>query len=588
MPYRVYGRVRRSDNGAGIGGLLVKAYDNDWISSDDYLGSDYTDSSGGFSITFTRDKFDAGWFDPEGGPDIFLKIYNSNGRLVYRSEERGGAGKETYFDIRSNPLDLIGEYTVGGRVRDARTSRLLCNLRVHAYDDDFIFDDSLGSDRTSHGGSYIIPYERSDFGGIWFEGNPDPYVKVKNNDGRTLAVSSTRGEAPRHSTINVNVGGQEISKSMSECIYGWTARYRQEGTHIIIRIQLNPDSGISDATMNTLRNRWKTGIENKWSNRFACKCTSVLCRRQNALTFEVQWVNSSPHHTVRVRVGPAGTNMTTWDTSDSGDVASHEFGHMLALVDEYKSATCPDRSPVNTGTVMDDNTEVVERHVEHLCRLLNQNAVPLVAPPERAAATKLKAMMTVMNMSNKEKYAMCLRPDMKARKELKTIIKKTIDSKRKATKTDCIIHEVTGGVEGKRRETRLQVFANGKTLLEADDQLTGRKGKYSATVDKRRLNNFMNDIIKSGLLDLDEAGGPFVPDSEVGVITISIGGKTTKYYYLDDPEQRRDQQVRLQPAVATVVGDLHRLAEVTMKRDDGLQRKIKKVTNGGKKKPKRR
>jgi bacillopeptidase F (M6 metalloprotease family) len=56
--------------------------------------------------------------------------------------------------------------------------------------------------------------------------------------------------------------------------------------------------------------------------------------------------------------------MTLWDTSDSGDVASHEFGHMLGHPDEYASAACPNRSPVNTGTVMDDNTEVVER----LCR----------------------------------------------------------------------------------------------------------------------------------------------------------------------------------------------------------------------------
>ena len=62
---------------------------------------------------------------------------------------------------------------------------------------------------------------------------------------------------------------------------------------------------------------------------------------------------------VRVRQGPEGTNMTTWDTSDSGGVAAHEFGHMLGHVDEYVSATCPDRTPVNTGTVMDNNSNNV-------------------------------------------------------------------------------------------------------------------------------------------------------------------------------------------------------------------------------------
>jgi bacillopeptidase F (M6 metalloprotease family) len=59
--------------------------------------------------------------------------------------------------------------------------------------------------------------------------------------------------------------------------------------------------------------------------------------------------------------------MTLWDTSDSGDVASHEFGHMLGHPDEYSTSACPNRSPVNTGTVMDDNTEVVQRLCTPFC-----------------------------------------------------------------------------------------------------------------------------------------------------------------------------------------------------------------------------
>jgi hypothetical protein len=130
-----------------------------------------------------------------------------------------------------------------------------------------------------------------------------------------------------------------------------------------VRIRLDFDSGISAVTQTTLRNRWQTGIENKWSNRFGC-CTSPGCIGRCVLTFGVEWVTSNEHHRVRVRQGPAQTNMTLWDTSDTGDVASHEFGHMLGHPDEYPTSTCPNRSPVSTGTVMDDNTEVVER----LCR----------------------------------------------------------------------------------------------------------------------------------------------------------------------------------------------------------------------------
>lgn len=159
---------------------------------------------------------------------------------------------------------------------------------------------------------------------------------------------------------------ESISFSVSECIYGWTAAYDQRGTEVTVRIRLDPDSGISNATMDSLRTTWRNGIESKWSNRFVC-CSAPGCTGRCTLNFRVQWVDSGEHHRVRVRPGPARSNMTTWDTSDTGDVASHEFGHMLGHPDEYPDSNCPGRSPVSTGTVMDDNTEVVRRLVTPFC-----------------------------------------------------------------------------------------------------------------------------------------------------------------------------------------------------------------------------
>jgi hypothetical protein len=167
----------------------------------------------------------------------------------------------------------------------------------------------------------------------------------------------------------------EISFSVSECIYGWTAAYLQKGAQIIVRIHLNPDGNVSNDLLDECKVRWKNGIENKWSYRFAC-CSGVNCTGGCSLSFHVEWVDSNPHHTVQVSLGDERSNMTHWWTDDSGDVASHEFGHMLGHPDEYADSACPGRNPVNTGTVMDDLTEVVQRLCEPLCNALGQNTTP--------------------------------------------------------------------------------------------------------------------------------------------------------------------------------------------------------------------
>jgi hypothetical protein len=171
------------------------------------------------------------------------------------------------------------------------------------------------------------------------------------------------------------IARQEFSVSVSECIYSWTARFEQTWTHITIRIRLNPDAGIPQGTMAVLETNWQNGIVNTWSNRWGC---GIAGEATCPLTFEVQWVNTNQHHTVRVRQGPARSNMTTWDTQDSGATAAHEFGHMLGHPDEYTDANCPNRSPVNTGTVMDNNSNTIpERLVERFANNIGSNIVAI-------------------------------------------------------------------------------------------------------------------------------------------------------------------------------------------------------------------
>jgi bacillopeptidase F (M6 metalloprotease family) len=87
-------------------------------------------------------------------------------------------------------------------------------------------------------------------------------------------------------------------------------------------------------------------------------------------------VTSNAHHTVLVQTGPGQTNMTLWHTVDNGNVAAHEFGHMLGNPDEYTTAVCLARNPVNTGTVMDNNSNnVPQRLMQRLADNVGSNVV---------------------------------------------------------------------------------------------------------------------------------------------------------------------------------------------------------------------
>jgi sulfatase maturation enzyme AslB (radical SAM superfamily) len=159
--------------------------------------------------------------------------------------------------------------------------------------------------------------------------------------------------------------------SRSECTFGWTAAFQQNCTAVTVRVRLVPDAGITDAVLASLKSTWETGIENKWSNHFVCTGPYG----NSTITFDVQFVSSNPHHTVRVIAGSGRSNMTNWHTTDSGDVAAHEFGHMLGNQDEYVDVNCPNRNPVNTGTVMDNNVgQALQRHVDRVC-----SSTPLTA-----------------------------------------------------------------------------------------------------------------------------------------------------------------------------------------------------------------
>lgn len=84
MPHKkweIVGKIVNQDNNKGIEGLLVEAWDKDWI-ADDLLGADHTNADGAFSVTFDSDYFKE-FFDKK--PDVFFLIYDG-GELIHSTE----------------------------------------------------------------------------------------------------------------------------------------------------------------------------------------------------------------------------------------------------------------------------------------------------------------------------------------------------------------------------------------------------------------------------------------------------------------------------------------------------------------------
>jgi hypothetical protein len=147
------------------------------------------------------------------------------------------------------------------------------------------------------------------------------------------------------------VADEEVSFRVSECIYGWRARFEQVWTHVTVRVELKPKDGLEEPAVAPLRTAWAAGIESAWSDQWATNRRGELAC---PFTFEVQWVERDAHHTIRVWEGPRPTTSHHWDTEDSSLVAAHEYGHLIGHLDEYSDPDCPDRSPVDTGSIMDD------------------------------------------------------------------------------------------------------------------------------------------------------------------------------------------------------------------------------------------
>ena len=81
-----------------VKGLIVSVYDKDLL-FDDALGTTSTDENGNFEVVYTEESFKDLF---ENRPDIYLKILNVNGKILYNSRKklRPEANRIEYFSVK--------------------------------------------------------------------------------------------------------------------------------------------------------------------------------------------------------------------------------------------------------------------------------------------------------------------------------------------------------------------------------------------------------------------------------------------------------------------------------------------------------
>lgn len=102
--FLIRGKLRTKDNKLAKG-FKIEAFDSDGLLRDDLLGEAVTDSNGIFHIEFSDLQYNEFWM--EGRPDVYLKIYNRNGKLLVKTKIEKTGSEIEYQIILGSPRPAV-------------------------------------------------------------------------------------------------------------------------------------------------------------------------------------------------------------------------------------------------------------------------------------------------------------------------------------------------------------------------------------------------------------------------------------------------------------------------------------------------
>jgi hypothetical protein len=129
-----------------------------------------------------------------------------------------------------------------------------------------------------------------------------------------------------------------------------------------------------------------------------------------------------------------------------------------------------------------------------------------------------------------------------------------------------LTYRESGGPPGKRLLTVLRVSAKGDVTYQHRDELRGKKTiRRRMILPQDRTMSLLRQVHESGLLDLRDTGGGFLPDSTIGTIVIESEASQVSYYFLAEERQQRSQNKEPPTPIRRLKLDFDSLREAMQK-----------------------
>ncbi|WP_100902184.1 neuraminidase-like domain-containing protein [Nostoc flagelliforme] len=200
----VQGQVLQSDR-TPVMEVIVRAFDDRNIQPEELLGETTTNKDGYYEIRYSAEQFRRSP-NERGGPDLIVKVYDSQGQVVATSPKKNNAKAEETTDLRVTIPETEPQedaFVVKGIIRLA-DGFPASTVMMSAFDRDLRNEQLLGQKQTDNKGFYQIQYSASQFR-RQEKGSADLVVKAFAANGSLLAASPVLFNAPPVAEIDLTI-----------------------------------------------------------------------------------------------------------------------------------------------------------------------------------------------------------------------------------------------------------------------------------------------------------------------------------------------------------------------------------------------